>query len=61
VGTQVLDPLRACVKIADYCDPSSPDRLTYVKTIEIFVENAFAIVCIRFTIADRFFYFGEDS
>jgi hypothetical protein len=49
------------VKIADYCDPSSPDRLTYVKTIEIFVENAFAIVCIRFTIADRFFYFGEDS
>jgi hypothetical protein len=33
VGTKVLDPLRACVKVADCCDPSSVDTLTCVKML----------------------------
>jgi hypothetical protein len=31
----VLDPLRTCVKVADYCDSSSVGTLTYVKTLTI--------------------------
>jgi hypothetical protein len=31
---KVLDPLRACVKVADCCDPSSVGILTCVKTLE---------------------------
>jgi hypothetical protein len=58
---KVLDPLRACVKVADCCDPSSIGTLTCVKMIETCVESAFATVCVRFTIADRFFCFGEDG
>jgi hypothetical protein len=27
-GSQVLDPLRTCVKVDDYCDPSSIGILT---------------------------------
>jgi hypothetical protein len=61
VVTQVLDPLRACVKVADCCDPSSTGTLTCVKTIEICVESVFATVCIRLTIADHFFCFGVDG
>jgi hypothetical protein len=30
VGTKVLDPQRACVKVADYCNPSSEGTLTCV-------------------------------
>jgi hypothetical protein len=33
VGKKVLDPLRACVKIADCCDPSSASTVTYIKTL----------------------------
>jgi hypothetical protein len=61
VDTKVLDPLRSCVKTADYCDPSSAGILTYVKIIEMCVESIFVIVCVRFTIADYFFYFGENG
>jgi hypothetical protein len=44
LGTQALDPLRACVKVADYCDPSSAGTLTYVKMIETCVVSVFATV-----------------
>jgi hypothetical protein len=39
VGTQVLDPLRACMKVADYCNPSSTGTLTCVKSLETFVSS----------------------
>jgi hypothetical protein len=39
VGTKVVDPLRACVKVADYCNPSSEGTLTCVKSLEIFVRT----------------------
>jgi hypothetical protein len=38
VGTKLLDPLRACVKVADYCDLSSVGTLTCVKSLETFVR-----------------------
>jgi hypothetical protein len=38
VGTKVLNPLRACVMIADCCDPSSVGNLTCVKSFEMFVS-----------------------
>jgi hypothetical protein len=38
VGTKVLDPLRACVKVADCCNPSSTGTLTCVKSLETFVS-----------------------
>jgi hypothetical protein len=61
VDTKVLDPLRACAKVADCCDPSSAGILTCVKMIETSVESAFPTVCIRFAIADHFLLFGEDD
>jgi hypothetical protein len=30
---KVLDPLKACVKVADYCDPFSAGALTCVKML----------------------------
>jgi hypothetical protein len=54
---QVLDPLRVCVKVADYYDPSSVGTLTCVKTIEMCVEGAFATICVRSTIAGCFLLF----
>jgi hypothetical protein len=39
VGTKVLDPLRACVKVADCCDSSSTGTLTCVKSIVMCVES----------------------
>jgi hypothetical protein len=51
LGTQVPNPLRACVKVADYCDPSSAGSLTCVKMIETCVESTFATVCVRSAIA----------
>jgi hypothetical protein len=39
VGTKVLDPLRACVKVADCCDPSSAGILTCVKSIVTSIES----------------------
>jgi hypothetical protein len=44
MGTNVLDPLRACLKVTDGGDPSSAGTLTCVKIIEIFIESAFVIV-----------------
>jgi hypothetical protein len=61
VGTKVLDPLRACVKVADYCNPSSVGTITSVKSLETFCESVFATVPERFTIADCFFCFGDDG
>jgi hypothetical protein len=46
LGTQVLDPLRACVKVVDCCDPSCIGTLTYIKMIETCVESTFATVCV---------------
>jgi hypothetical protein len=39
VGTKVLDPLRACLKVTDCGDPSSTDTLTCVKSFETCVES----------------------
>jgi hypothetical protein len=61
VGTKVLDPLRPCVNVADYCDPSSTDTLTCIKSLVMCVESAFVAVSERFVIAGCFFYFGEDD
>jgi hypothetical protein len=36
---EVLDPLRACVKVADCCHTSSTCTLTHVKTILTCVES----------------------
>jgi hypothetical protein len=38
VATKVLDPLRACVKVADHCDPSSVGTLTCIKSLEMLVS-----------------------
>jgi hypothetical protein len=57
LGTLVLDPLRACVKVADYCDPSSAGTLTCVKMIETCAERVFATICVRFAIAAHFLLF----
>jgi hypothetical protein len=38
VGTKVLDPIRACVKVPDCCDPSSEGTLTCIKSLESFVR-----------------------
>jgi hypothetical protein len=44
VGTKVLEPLRTCVKVVDYYDPSSAGTLTCVKSLETCVEITFATV-----------------
>jgi hypothetical protein len=33
-GHESAGPLRACVKVADYCDPSSAGTLTCIKSLE---------------------------
>jgi hypothetical protein len=53
----VLDPLRACVKVADCCDQFSVGILTCVKTIEMCVESAFTTVCVLSAIAGYFLLF----
>jgi hypothetical protein len=40
----VLDPLRACVKVVDCCDPSYAGTLTCIKSLETFCESVFATV-----------------
>jgi hypothetical protein len=50
-------PLRACVKVADYCDSCSTGTLTCVKSF----ESAFPNVSEQFVIEDCFFSFGEDN
>jgi hypothetical protein len=57
LGTQVLDPLRECVKVDDCCDPSSARTLICVKTIETSIQSTFATVCVRSTIVDYFLLF----
>jgi hypothetical protein len=42
-------------------DPFSVGTLTFVRTIEMFVESVFATVPERFIVADHFFSFGEDG
>jgi hypothetical protein len=39
VGTKVLDLLRACVKVANCCDPSSAGILTCIKSLVTCVES----------------------
>jgi hypothetical protein len=41
---KVLDTLRACVKVADCCDPCSAGILTFARSIETCVESDFATV-----------------
>jgi hypothetical protein len=57
LDTQVLDPLRDCVKVADCYDPSSSGTLTCIKTIETCVESALATVCVQSAIAGCFLLF----
>jgi hypothetical protein len=38
------DPLRACVKVADYCNAFSAGTITCVKSLETRVESVFATV-----------------
>jgi hypothetical protein len=45
VGTKVLDPLRACVKVLDYCDLFSAGILICAKTL-VMVLRAFCH-CVR--------------
>jgi hypothetical protein len=40
-GHESAGPLRARVKVADYCGPSYVGTLTYVKSLETFCESAF--------------------
>jgi hypothetical protein len=40
LGTQVLDPLRECVKVADCCDPFFTGTLPYIKMIKKYVLRA---------------------
>jgi hypothetical protein len=42
--TKVMDPLTACVKVADYCDPSSTGTLTCVKLLATMFDSVCAIV-----------------
>jgi hypothetical protein len=39
MSMKVPEPLRACVKVANCCDPSSAGTLICVKTIETCVES----------------------
>jgi hypothetical protein len=57
LGTQVQDPLGACVNVANYCDLSSAGTLTCIKMVEMCVESAFVAVCVRSTIAGCFILF----
>jgi hypothetical protein len=36
---KVLNPLRACVKVADCCDPSSTGTLTCIKSLVMIFES----------------------
>jgi hypothetical protein len=60
VGTKVLDPLRACVKVADCCDPFSTGTLTYIKTL-VMVLRAFCYYIQMIHNSGLFFYFGKDD
>jgi hypothetical protein len=55
VGTEVLDPLRACVMIPDCCDPPSAGTLTRAKSL-VTVLRAFCH-CIRTIRNSRSFSF----
>jgi hypothetical protein len=55
-GYASAGPLRAYVKVANYCDPSFTGTLTCVKSLEMFVR-VLATVFEQFIIVDRFFFF----
>jgi hypothetical protein len=57
LGTQVLEPLRECVNVADCYDPSFVGTLTCVKMIETCIESAFTTICVRSAIAGCFLLF----
>jgi hypothetical protein len=40
-GRESAGPLRACVKLADCCDPSSTGTLTCVTSLETCIESDF--------------------
>jgi hypothetical protein len=39
IGHTSAGPLRACVKVTDYCDPSSAGILTHAKSLVTCVES----------------------
>jgi hypothetical protein len=45
IGHFSVGPIWACVKVDDYCDPSSIDTLTHVKVLEHVCECVFATDC----------------
>jgi hypothetical protein len=57
LGTQVLDPLRTCVKVSNCCDPPYTGTLTCIKIVETCVESTFATVCVRSAIVGCFLLF----
>jgi hypothetical protein len=61
VGTQVLDPQRAYVKVADCWDTSSAGTLICTKSLVTYVESIFATVSEQFIIANCCLCFGEDD
>jgi hypothetical protein len=56
-GHKSAGPLRACVKVDEYCDPFSKDTLTCIKMIEACVESAFATERVRSAVAGCFLLF----
>jgi hypothetical protein len=60
-GHASAGPLRACVKVANYCDPSSAGTLPCVKSLVTCVESVFATVYEQLAIADCCLCFGEDD
>jgi hypothetical protein len=56
-GHESAGPLRACVKVDEYCDLFSKGTLTCVKTIETCVESAFPTERVRSVVAGCFLLF----
>jgi hypothetical protein len=53
---KVLDPLRSCAKVADYCDPSFVGTL-HALNVRNGVESTFVTISEQFAIADHFILF----
>jgi hypothetical protein len=64
LGDELKSPLYGNVSetpMVGMLDPFFAGTLTFVRTIEKFVESAFATIPEWFAVADRVFSFGEDG
>jgi hypothetical protein len=61
VGTKVLDPLRACVKFVECCDPYSTGTLTCVKMLVTVLRAFCHHIQMIHNSRSFFFCFGEDD